>query len=49
MLDLRDNRGAFSKHGIWVTKYNKNELFAAGNYGWQQPINSGLPEYIKNK
>lgn len=42
------SKAAFATHHVWVTNYNPNELYAAGNYPNQTKAGKGLPEYILN-
>jgi primary-amine oxidase len=39
-------RGEFATHHVWVTNYNPDELYAAGNYPNQGQAGEGLPRYI---
>lgn len=39
-------RGQFATHHFWVTRYNPEELYAAGDYPNQGQPDRGLPEYI---
>lgn len=41
-------RAGFIEHPLWLTAYDANELFAAGDTPNQNPGRPGLPEYIKN-
>jgi primary-amine oxidase len=41
-------RAAFLKHNLWVTQYDKNERFPAGEFPNQNPrIGEGLPTYVQ--
>ncbi|KAL2652193.1 hypothetical protein R1flu_020321 [Riccia fluitans] len=41
-------RAAFLKHNLWVTQYNKDELFPGGEFPNQNPrIGEGLPTWTK--
>jgi len=40
-------RAGFIKHHLWVTPYNRNEKFPAGNYPNQHQGGDGLPKYTK--
>lgn len=42
--DIRQRAG-FINHHLWVTQYNPNELWAAGDYPNQGRVNQGLPKY----
>jgi primary-amine oxidase len=41
-------RAGFIEHPLWLTAYNPDQLFAAGDTPNQNPGRPGLPEYIKN-
>jgi primary-amine oxidase len=41
-------RAQFTTKHVWVTKYDPNEKYAAGDYPNQHPGGAGLPEYIKS-
>jgi primary-amine oxidase len=41
-------RAGFIQHALWLTAYDADELFAAGDTPNQHPGRPGLPEYIKN-
>jgi primary-amine oxidase len=38
-------RAGFIAHHLWVTAYDPDQLFAAGDYPYQNPGDSGLPAY----
>ncbi len=40
------DRARFVQHNLWVTKFDPDEKYAAGNYPYQSPDAQGLPEYI---
>jgi len=40
-------RAAFAAHHLWVTRYRRDELWAAGRTVNQHPGGAGLPEYIE--
>ncbi|KAH8809310.1 amine oxidase [Xylogone sp. PMI_703] len=42
-------RSEFGSHPVWVTKYQDNELFAAGDYTLQSEIGSGVATWIKSR
>ena len=39
-------RAAFMTGHLWVTPYNRDEMFAAGNYPNQHPGGDGLPKWM---
>jgi primary-amine oxidase len=39
-------RAAFATRSLWVTRYNRDELHAAGDFPNQHPGGDGLPRYI---
>ncbi|MDQ4111754.1 MAG: primary-amine oxidase [Actinomycetota bacterium] len=39
-------RAAFAKHHLWVTRYRRDQLWAAGRVVNQHPGGGGLPEYV---
>jgi hypothetical protein len=41
-------RARFVQHNLWVTAYDADEKYAAGNYPYQSPDAHGLPEYAEN-
>ena len=41
-------RAGFIGHTLWVTQFNPDERFAAGDTPNQHPGKPGLPQYIKN-
>lgn len=41
-------RAGFVAHRLWLTAYNPDELFAAGDTPNQHPGSPGLPQYIRN-
>lgn len=49
LLDLADYRRAmFIGHDLWVTAYDRDERFAAGDTPNENPGFPGLPEYVAN-
>ncbi|RFU30257.1 hypothetical protein B7463_g6096, partial [Scytalidium lignicola] len=42
-------RSEFGSHPLWVTKYQDNELFAAGEYTLQSEVGSGVETWIKSR
>lgn len=40
------DRARFVQHKLWVTKFDADEKYAAGNYPYQSPDAQGLPEYL---
>jgi len=40
-------RAQFTTKHLWVTAYDPDEMFAAGDYPNQHPGGAGLPEYVK--
>lgn len=40
-------RGGFAQHNVWVTPYDPNEKYPAGDYPNQNEGGNGLPAYIK--
>ena len=40
-------RGGFVRHHLWVTAYNPQERYAAGDYPNQQRGGDGLPAYVQ--
>ncbi len=40
-------RAGFTTKHLWVTKYDPDEMFAAGDYPNQHPGGAGLPEFVK--
>jgi primary-amine oxidase len=45
----QQQRAAFSGAGLWVTRYNPNEMFAAGAYPNQNRNVEGLPRFIADR
>ncbi|MCP2049534.1 UNVERIFIED_ORG: primary-amine oxidase [Paenarthrobacter nicotinovorans] len=39
-------RAAFTTHHLWVTRYEPGERYPAGDFVYQSPAGSGLPEYV---
>jgi primary-amine oxidase len=39
-------RAGFTERHVWVTRYDPDELYAAGKYPNQHPGGLGLPEYV---
>jgi primary-amine oxidase len=39
-------RAAFSRHHVWVTRYDPAERYPAGDFVYQSPAGSGLPQYV---
>ncbi len=49
LLDPQDyQRAGFIAHDLWVTAYNPEERYAAGDTPNQNPDEPGLPQYVKN-
>jgi len=42
-------RGKFAKHNVWVTPYDINERYAAGDYPNQHAGGDGVSKYVKQK
>jgi primary-amine oxidase len=42
------DRARFAQHALWVTRYEPNERYAAGNYPYQCPDAQGLPDYVND-
>jgi primary-amine oxidase len=40
------DRARFVQHNLWVTKYDPDEKYAAGNYPYQSKDAQGLPEFL---
>jgi len=40
-------RAGFAQNNVWVTPYNPQERFAAGEYPNQHPLGDGLPNWTK--
>jgi primary-amine oxidase len=40
------DRARFVQHNLWVTKYEPEEKFAAGDCMYQSPEMQGLPQFI---
>jgi len=40
-------RARFTTNHLWVTAYDPDQMFAAGDYPNQHPGGAGLPEYVK--
>jgi primary-amine oxidase len=41
-------RAGFIEHALWITVFNPDELFAAGDTPNQNPDEPGLPQYVAN-
>jgi primary-amine oxidase len=39
-------RAAFARHHVWVTRYDPAERYPAGDFVYQSPAGSGLPQYV---
>ena len=39
-------RAAFANHGLWVTRYREDELYAAGDFPNQGEVGAGLQSFI---
>jgi primary-amine oxidase len=39
-------RAAFAQHGVWVTRFDGDQLYAAGDFPNQSSGGDGLPQYI---
>jgi primary-amine oxidase len=46
--DWPQRRAAFSKYTLWVTPYNRDEQFAAGNFPNQSDGTGGITDWTKN-
>ena len=42
------DKAAFMKHTLWVTRYDAQEIFASGPYPNQSTGGSGLPVYVQD-
>ncbi len=40
------DRARFVQHDLWVTAYDRDEKYAAGDYPYQSPDAQGLPEFV---
>ncbi len=40
------DRARFAQHDLWVTAYDRDEKYAAGDYPYQSPDVQGLPEFV---
>ena len=40
------DRARFVQHNLWVTKYDPDEKYAAGDYMYQCADSQGLPQYV---
>jgi primary-amine oxidase len=40
-------RAGFVNHHLWVTQYDPQERYAAGDYPYQHAGGAGLPEYVQ--
>ena len=47
--DPPQQRADFSAHEMWISKYNPNELWAAGEYPNLSHGGDGLPQFVKDK
>ena len=43
--DYMQQRGAFTEHMLWVTPYDRRELYAAGDYPTSSTAGDGLPKW----
>ena len=43
-----NRRALFANYNLWVTRYHRNQEYAAGRYINQNPGPDGLPKYIKD-
>lgn len=43
--DYMLKRGAFTEHMLWVTPYDRRQLFASGDYPTVHPAGEGLPAF----
>jgi primary-amine oxidase len=43
--DYMQQRGAFTEHMLWVTPYDRRELYAAGDYPTSSTAGDGLPRW----
>lgn len=39
-------RARFMQHALWVTAYDRDEKYAAGDYPYQSPEAQGLPQFV---
>jgi len=46
--EFAQKRAAFTEHNLWVTPYDAEEKYAAGEYPNRHPGNAGLPTWTKN-
>mmetsp|Transcript_29202 Transcript_29202/g.45153 ORF Transcript_29202/g.45153 Transcript_29202/m.45153 type:complete len:607 (-) Transcript_29202:128-1948(-) len=46
--DYPQQRAAFTEHNLWVTPYDRDEVFSSGWYPNQNPHSKGLPEWTAN-
>ncbi len=42
-------RAPFAQHGLWVTRYRDDELYAAGDQPNQGQVGDGLPSYVADQ
>ncbi len=40
-------RAGFVEHDLWVTAYDPDELYAPGNYVYQNEFGPGIPQWVK--
>jgi primary-amine oxidase len=48
LSDEDTSRAGFIEHPLWVTAYDRDERFAAGDTPNQNPDHPGLPQYVKD-
>lgn len=46
--DYMFKRGAFTEHMLWVTPYDRRQLYASGDYPTVHPAGEGLPAWTAN-
>ena len=46
--DVTYQRARFLKNNLWVTRYQRDELFSSGMLVNQSAASQGLPQYISN-
>ena len=46
--DVTYQRARFLRNNLWVTRYQRDELFSSGMLVNQSAASQGLPQYISN-
>jgi primary-amine oxidase len=46
--DYMLKRGAFTEHMLWITPYDRRQLYASGDYPTVHPAGEGLPAWTAN-